>query len=92
MFLHYLAKQKERVEEGNPLNRKISFVRRMIEPKGADASAHFEAAGIRPEPVWVESTKPLGAVEVKPLRESIDKAKDMLRADFANGTPSIPDS
>ncbi len=92
MFLHYLAKQKERVEEGNPLNRKISFVRRMIEPKGADASAQFEAAGIRPEPVWVESTKPLGAVEVKPLRESIDEAKDMLRADFANGTPSIPDS
>jgi hypothetical protein len=86
MFLHYLAKQNERVQTGDALNRKISFVRRMIEPPGTDASTECAAAGVRPEPVWVESTKPLGAVEVRPLRESIDEAKDMLRADFANGT------
>ena len=81
MFLHYLAKQKQRLDDGSPLDRKISFVRRKIETTTGSGEC---AAGVRPEPEWSASGTPLGAVVVKPLRESIDAAKDMLRADFAN--------
>lgn len=51
---------------------------------GSSGAAAAAVAGVRPEPGWLRSTRPLRPVEVRPLRESIDEAKDMLRADFAN--------
>jgi hypothetical protein len=82
MFLHYLAKQKARADAGDPLERKLSFVRRKIDT--ASAAAQQDAAGVRSEPAWVESTSLLRPVAVEPLHTSIDAAKNMLRADFAN--------
>ena len=43
-----------------------------------------DVAGVRLEPVWDGSPSPLRPVVVEPLRKSIDEAKNMLRADFAN--------
>jgi hypothetical protein len=98
MFLHYLAKQKNRIDNDEPLDRKISFVRHKVvatlDQGGAAAGvvggrAQTPAAnGVQLEPDWGSSSMLLEAVEVKPLQESIDEAKEMLRADFANGTVS----
>lgn len=96
MFLHYLAKQKQRIDAGDPLNRKISFVRHKVvatlDTQGTAAVGGGgsrvptpTANGVQLEPDWASSSKLLKAVEVKPLHESIDEAKEMLRADFANG-------
>ena len=35
-------------------------------------------------PNWCTSTKPLCPIRLRPLRESIDNAKDLFRVDFAN--------
>lgn len=104
MFLHYLAKQKQRIESGDPFNRKISFVRHKVVPNtgvslvdaqaaavgGGDAGGARAASvnGVRVEPDWVSSSNLLKPIAVKSLGESIDEAKDMLRADFANGNLS----
>lgn len=37
MFLHYLAKQKDRCDDSDPLERKLSFIRRKIETRGTGA-------------------------------------------------------
>ena len=52
---------------------------------GGSAQTAAAAAGMQLEPDWVSSSQLLKAVDVKPLYESIDEAKEMLRADFANG-------
>eukprot|EP01043_Picozoa_sp_COSAG02_P055085 COSAG02_NODE_6336_length_3642_cov_3.835338_3_plen_137_part_00 len=96
MFLHYLAKQKQRIDDGYPLNRKISFVRHkvvaILDTQGTAAAGGGcsrvpppTANGVQLEPDWASSSTLLKAVEMKPLHESIDEAKKMLRADFANG-------
>ena len=65
MFLHYLAKQKRRIEGGDALTRKVRFVRRKIEKPGgggggaAGGGAAADAAGVRPEPDWASSVTPL---------------------------------
>ena len=91
MFLHYLAKQYRRLQGGDTLDSlKVRFVRRKVEPQqsaggeAVAAGAAAAAAGVHAEPDWHGSAKRLGRVTVRPLRESIDAAKDMLRADFAN--------
>ena len=71
MFLHYLAKQKRRIEGGDALTRKVRFVRRKIEkPDGAGGAAGggavADAAGVRPEPDWASSTVPLKRSAPKP--------------------------
>ena len=68
MFLHYLTKQKRRIEGGDALTRKVRFVRRKIEkPRGgggggggaAGGGAVADAAGVQPEPDWASSAVPL---------------------------------
>jgi hypothetical protein len=84
MFLHYLAKQQTRLQSGDELTRMLRFVRHKIALTEDGVMAAAAVAGVRAEPGWLRSTRPLRPVEVRPLRESIDEAKDMLRADFAN--------
>lgn len=87
MFLHYLLKQYKRVHAGDRLERKLRFVRRKVQRTTdhrtgtADVAA---SAGVRLEPNWTASAVRLRPVVVRGLLESIDEAKDMLRADFAN--------
>ena len=58
---------------------------RVVAGGGSSAQTAPAAAGMQLEPDWVSSSQLLKAVDVKPLYESIDEAKEMLRADFANG-------
>jgi len=67
MFLHYVAKQHQRVQNGDLLARPVTFVRSQ-----------------RKAPNWQASQAPLCPITVRPLHESIDAAKDLLRVDFAN--------
>ena len=48
MFLHYLTKQKRRIEGGDALTRKVRFVRRKIEkPRGGGGGGGGAAGGGR---------------------------------------------
>jgi len=68
MFFCYIRKQQKRFCAGDELTRALIFIR----------------AKTSLVPDWGSSRKPLCDVTMRKLRESIDDAKDMLRADFAN--------